>query len=174
MLRANDPNSNASFQLTLFEDDLINRFDVVNSTGQLQTIWFRAEVPVRKWNTMCLVRDTGIVCLCQHIFYQIPKLCGSYSWMQYAFRFFKKSGNEFRLKASIKKHYTCILGLDFNDDQVNRFDIYQNNENVYSYGNCKTVGPVSDYYKSQVKDQKCHNHTNWKLKVNIFYSYFIL
>ena len=113
MLRAKDPNSNASFRLTLFEDDMINRFDMVNSTGQHQTIWFRAEVPVRKWNTMCLIRDT--------------------------------------------------------DDQVKLFEVYQNNENVYSYGNCKTVGPVSDYYKSQVKDEKCHNHTNWKFNVNILF-----
>ena len=85
---------------------------MVNSTGQHQTIWFRAEVPVRKWNTMCLIRDT--------------------------------------------------------DDQVKHFEIYQNNENVYSYGNCKTVGPVSDYYKSQVKDEKCHNHTKWKFNVNTY------
>ena len=35
---------------------MINRFDMTNSTGQRQTIWFRADVPVRKWNTMCLIR----------------------------------------------------------------------------------------------------------------------
>ena len=37
---------------------MINRFDMTNSTGQRQTIWFRADVPVRKWNTMCLIRGT--------------------------------------------------------------------------------------------------------------------
>ena len=59
MFRAKDPISNASLKLTLFEDDLVNRFDMTNSAGKRQTIWFRAEVPVRTWNSMCLLRDTG-------------------------------------------------------------------------------------------------------------------
>ena len=68
-----------------------------------QVIWFRAEVPVRQWNSMCLIR-------------------------------------KFRQK----------------------FQIYQNNENVYSYGECRTVGPINDYYPTQVKDKPCHDKPQWR------------
>ena len=80
---------------------------------------------------------------------------------------------EFRIEFKI--HYLLVfLGLGFNDDQVNHFEIYQNNENVYSYGNCKTVGPVSDYYKEQVKDEKCHNYTTWKFNVSFLFILWLL
>ena len=47
-----------------------------------------------------------------------------------------------------------------------KFQIYQNNENVYSYGECRTVGPINDYYPTQVKDKPCHDKPKWYLNVS--------
>ena len=112
--RAQNANTKESLSLTLFEDDLVNKFKIQNSAGEIQVIWFQAEVPARQWNSMCITRDIT------------------------------------------DKH----------------FEIYQNNENVYSYGHCKTVGPVYGYYKNQVKDEDCHQHSEWELNVNTFFFYF--
>ena len=54
-------------------------------------------------------------------------------------------------------------------DITNHFEIYQNNENVYSYGYCKTLGPVYGYYKNQTKNEECHQHSEWELIVNMFF-----
>ena len=108
--RAKNPQNNASVLLRLFNDDFANKFEIQDAINNRQVIWFRAEVPVRQWNSMCLIR-------------------------------------KFREK----------------------FQIYQNNENVYSYGYCKTVGPVYGYYKNQTKDEECHQHSKWELIVNILF-----
>ena len=113
IFRAENPNTKEKFSLTLFEDGLVNKFAIRNSAGERQVIWFRAQVPARQWNSMCITRD-------------------------------------------ITKH----------------FEIYQNNENVYSYGHCKTVGPVYGYYKNQVKDEECHQHSEWELIVNMYFFFY--
>ena len=105
--RAKNPQNNASVLLRLFNDDFANKFEIQDAINNRQVIWFRAEVPVRQWNSMCLIR-------------------------------------KFREK----------------------FQIYQNNENVYSYGECRTVGPINDYYPTQVKDKPCHDKPKWYLNVS--------
>ena len=105
--RAKNPQNNASVLLRLFNDDFANKFEIQDAINNRQVIWFRAEVPVRQWNSMCLIR-------------------------------------KFREK----------------------FQIFQNNENVYSYGECRTVGPINDYYPTQVKDKTCHNKPKWYLNVS--------
>ena len=98
----------------LVEDDFVNKIKIQNPAGEIQMIWFRAEVPARQWNSMCITRDIT--------------------------------------------------------DNDKHFEIYQNNENVYSYGYCKTVGPVYGYYKNQTKDEECHQHSEWELIVNMIVS----
>ena len=107
LFRAKDPKNNASVLLRLFNDDFANKFEIQDAINKRQVIWFRAEVPVRQWNSMCLIRKFG-----------------------------------------------------------QKFQIYQNNENVYSYGECRTVGPINDYYPTQVKDKPCHDKPQWNLNVS--------
>ena len=107
LFRAKDPKNNASVLLRLFNDDFANKFEIQDDINKRQVIWFRAEVPVRQWNSMCLIRKFG-----------------------------------------------------------QKFQIYQNNENVYSYGECRTVGPINDYYPTQVKDKPCHDKPKWYLNVS--------
>ena len=70
----------------------------------------------------------------------------------------------FQAKVPARQWNTMCITRDI----TNHFEIYQNNENVYSYGYCKTVGPVYGYYKNQTKDEECHQHSEWELIVNMF------
>ena len=107
--------------LRLFNDDYANRFEIQNAEKVKQVIWFHAEVPVRQWNSMCLIRDVNL----------------------------------------------------------KKFQIYQNNDLVYSYGECTTTGQLNEYYPTKVKDQPCHNQTEWYYNVRVlknqstYHTYFL-
>ena len=109
IFRAEDPNSKAHVHLRLFNDDYANRFEIQNAEKVKQVIWFHAEVPVRQWNSMCLIRDV----------------------------------------------------------KLKKFQIFQNNDLVYSYGECTTTGQLNEYFPTKVKDQPCHNQTEWYFNVRV-------
>ena len=97
------------FGLRLYNDDYANRFEIQNENRDRQVIWFHAEVPVRQWNSMCIIRN------------KMMKI----------------------------------------------FQIIQNNDLVYSYGECTTMGKLNKYYPTQVKDLPCHNQTEWYFNVRL-------
>ena len=38
------------------KDDNPNRIIIKNENQESQTIWFRGDVPVRQWNSLCIIR----------------------------------------------------------------------------------------------------------------------
>ena len=89
-------------------DDNFHRFEIQNSKNEVQVIWYGAEVPIRTWNSICIVRDTS----------------------------------------------------NF------KFQIIQNNDLVYSYGECTTTGKNYVMKPLKVKNQPCHNKTEWYYDVS--------
>lgn len=85
-------NGQETIHLRLFNDKWANKFEIKSENGDRQVIWFDAEVPVRQWNSMCIVRD------------------------------YKKG----------------------------KFRVYQNNQLVFSYGECMTIGESSQLRESNV------------------------
>lgn len=69
-------------QLMLYNDKWANKFVMQTKNGTRQVIWFDAQVPVRQWNSLCLVRDL----------------------------------------------------------KLQKFKVYQNEDLVFSYGECYTIG----------------------------------
>ena len=58
LFSAKDPKTNSSISLNLYDDNF-HRFEIQNSQNEIQVVWYGAEVPIRTWNSICIVRDTS-------------------------------------------------------------------------------------------------------------------